>query len=162
MRKTWTQKLDNGRSAERVILEKPYCGVPAGTVMLVSTPREVEDYIRAVPPGVVVSPRTLRDDLAAQHGAETTCPTTTGIFLRIVAEAALDQVAAGADWSHVAPFWRVVDPDSPTAKKISGGSELIRRMRQQESDGYEPASRVAAVRSSRLVARASSAGAPEI
>ena len=146
MRKTWTQKLENGRSAERVILEKPYCGVPAGTVMLVSTPREVEQYIRAIPPGVVVSPRTLRDDLAAQHGAETTCPTTTGIFLRIVSEAALEQVAAGADWAQVAPFWRVVDPESPTAQKISGGPDLIRKMRAQEASGYKRASRVAATR----------------
>ena len=138
-RKTWTEKLDNGRTTKLVVLSKPFCGAAAGSVMLVSTPREVEAYIRAIPAGTTVSATTLRDDLAALHGAQVTCPTSTGIFLRIVAEAALEQVAAGAEWKEVAPFWRAIEPDSATAQKLSSGTgpEFIRRMRSEEAYSRE-------------------------
>jgi hypothetical protein len=46
----------------------------------------------------------MRDDLAANAGADVTCPTSTGIFVGIVAEAALEQIATGKSASEVTPF----------------------------------------------------------
>jgi hypothetical protein len=38
----------------------------------------------------------LRRELAQVHGADATCPVSTAIFPRVVAEAAWDDVQAGA------------------------------------------------------------------
>jgi hypothetical protein len=76
----------------------------------------------------------LRRRLAEANNADATCPTTTAIFLRIVAEAALDQIGDGADWHDVTPFWRVIDPDGPIAGRLSCGREAVRGLRLQESD----------------------------
>jgi hypothetical protein len=40
------------------------------------------------------------------------------MFIRIAAEAAREQLDAGASPADVTPFWRVVAPGSPLAKKM--------------------------------------------
>ena len=132
MRKTWTQKLDNGRDPKVVILPKPYGGVQAGSKLFVGTPRLVKQYIESIAPGQGTTVSRMRDDLAAQWNADVTCPTSTGIFVRIVAEAALEELAKGTPESAITPFWRVVDESSPVASKLSCGPAFIRRMRASE------------------------------
>jgi hypothetical protein len=127
MPKTWTEKLHNGRVPEVVTLNKPSGGAPAGGSMLVPTPVQVREYIEAIPPGVAVPVTTLRADLARDAGADTTCPLCTGIFLRIVAEAALEDKTR-----PLTPFWRVIEPGMPVAKKLSCGPEFIRERREAE------------------------------
>ena len=70
--------------------------------------------------------------LAKLHGADATCPVSTAIFLRIVAEAAWDEIESGVPVSEVAPFWRVVDPKSPLAKKLRSGGAWIEQQRAAE------------------------------
>ena len=60
----------------------------------------------------------LRHLLADEHGCAGTCHLTTSIFIRIAAEAAREQLDAGASPADVTPFWRVVAPGSPLAKKM--------------------------------------------
>ncbi len=132
MKKSWTQKLDPKTEAKIVQLDKDFAGIPAGSDLFVPTPRIVEAYIRKIPKGVSVTPQTLRKDLASEHKAEATCPVTTGIFLRIVAEAAYEQYQAGSRLKDLAPFWRVIDTQSPTAKKLSFGTEFLLDQRAKE------------------------------
>jgi hypothetical protein len=40
------------------------------------------------------------------------------MFIRIAAEAAREKLDAGASPSDVTPFWRVIAPRSPLAKKM--------------------------------------------
>jgi hypothetical protein len=77
--------------------------------MLVPTPLLVAEEVRRVHKGHLLTPRELRDRLAARAGAEVTCPLTTGIFLSIIAGAAEEQLGAGK--RPVAPYWRVVGED---------------------------------------------------
>lgn len=132
MRNTWTQKLDNGRDPKVVILPKPYCGVQAGCKLFVGTPLLVKQFIESIPSGESTTVALMRDDLAAQWNADVTCPTSTGIFVRIVAEAALEDLAKGMPEKAITPFWRVVDESSPVAAKLSCGPEFIRRKRESE------------------------------
>ncbi|MCC5928875.1 MAG: hypothetical protein JJU28_06490 [Cyclobacteriaceae bacterium] len=67
-----------------------------------------------------------------EHGADYTCPVTTGIFLRIVAEAAYEELQNGKNQEEIIPFWRVIDPKSALAKKLSFGQELLLEMREKE------------------------------
>lgn len=133
MPKTWKQKLDGGSPAHVETLEKAFGGVPAGAKMLVATPRLVDDFMRGVPPGEALSVGQMRDALAARHGADITCALSTGIFARIAAEAALDELRAGARASEVTPFWRVVDANSALARKLSCGPEFIETQRRLEA-----------------------------
>jgi hypothetical protein len=53
------------------------------------------------------------------------CPVTTAIYLRVVAEVALDDLGTGKPLDQVVPFWRVVTPDSKVAKKLSCGPDHV-------------------------------------
>lgn len=75
----------------------------------------------------------LRAELVARHGADATCPVSTAIFLRIVAEAALEEIAKGRPPAQVTPFWRVIAPGSSIASKLSCGDEFISIMRSMEA-----------------------------
>jgi hypothetical protein len=100
--------------------------------MLVATPLIVDEYIRQIPKGKSVQPIVMRNDLAAEHHADKTCPVSTGIFLRIVAESAYEQYQDGVSLKKITPFWRVIDEQSPTAKKLTFGTAFLKEQRQKE------------------------------
>ena len=131
--KTWAQKFQNAKAPHVAILEKPFGGVPAGGSLYVASPAVVADYAAAVPVGQTRTVNQMRSDLAAREGAMATCPTSTSFFVRIAAEAALEELAAGKAAAAVTPFWRIVDPDGPMAAKLSCGGDFIRTMRAVEA-----------------------------
>lgn len=107
--------------------------------MLIATPGIVDDHIRQIPKGQSTDVRQIRKDLAAEYRADYTCPVTTGIFLRIVAEAAYEQFQQGKTLSKITPFWRAISPDSPTAQKLTFGTDFLIKQRKKESLTEEPA-----------------------
>ena len=132
MAKTWQQKFDNGRTPVLESVDKAWGGIPAGEKFLISTPAEIDAYIRQIPNGMAVSFATLKRDIALDHGTEYMCPLTAGIFTRIVAELAHEQIQQGKPANQVTPFWRVIDLKMPLAKKLSFGSDFIRQKREEE------------------------------
>ena len=132
MKKTWQQKLDIDQQPQVKKSEKDFAGIRNGQLMLIPTPRMVDAYIRQIPRGKQVDPQTMRRDLAAENHAEVTCPLTTGIFIRIAAEAAWEQYQKGTPLKQLTPFWRVINEKSPTAKKLSFGTEFLKKMREGE------------------------------
>lgn len=98
--------------------------------MLVSTPRELDAIIRRIPEGRVLSIGALRGALARDHRADYTCPITTGIFLRIVAEAAEEERAAGV--GRISPYWRMVRDDGTLIDKLPGGTAAQARLLERE------------------------------
>jgi hypothetical protein len=131
-RKSWTEKMQDGRQPVIEKADKDFAGVRTGQKMLIPTPMLVDEFIRMIPKGNELSPTELRNELALQYGAEVTCPLTTGIFLRIAAEAAYEKYEAGAPLKDITPFWRVISEKSPTAKKLSFGTEFLKLQRQKE------------------------------
>lgn len=131
-KKSWTEKLDAGREPKVARMEKAFAGIPVGALMLVSTPREVLEFVKRIPEGRAVTQAELRARIAKKHHADAACPISTGIFVRIVAESAWEQIQAGKAPSEVAPFWRVVEPKSPLAKKLTCGVGFVENMRRVE------------------------------
>lgn len=131
-RKSWQEKLNDGRQPQIEIAGKGFGGIKAGQKMLIPTPRLIDEYIRQIPKGKTVDSATIRNDLAIEHGAEVTCPLTTGIFIRIVAEAAYEEFQGGKPINKIAPFWRVINEKSPTAKKLTFGTSFLKEQRVQE------------------------------
>ncbi len=133
MPKSWTQKAASARPAHVAVLEKAFAGVPAGARLLIPSPPLIEAYLRAIPRGEVRPITQLRAELAAAEAADATCPVTTAIHTRIVAEIATEALDAGLPPEAVVPFWRVVEPRSDLARKLSIGPAGIERLRAAEA-----------------------------
>jgi hypothetical protein len=131
-RKSWQEKLHTERQPQIEKSDKDFAGIKAGQMMLIPTPMLVDAYIRQIPKGTHVDLATLRKDLASEYHAEVTCPLTTGIFVRIAAEAAYEEYGQGKPLSKITPFWRVIDERSPAAKKLSFGMDFLKEQRKKE------------------------------
>ena len=134
MPKTWHEKLNDGREPLVEVTDKAFAGIPAGVKMVIPTPKVVKELIEQIPSGKTLSVHDLRKEIARLFSADVTCPLTTGIFLRIVAEAAMDEHRAGKSWDEVTPFWRVLDAKSKAAAKLSCGPQFLTEMRQRETN----------------------------
>ena len=75
----------------------------------------------------------MRKDLAIENRAEYTCPVTTGIFLRVVAEANFEKYTQSNSLKGITPFWRVIEPNSTLSKKLTFGQDFIINQRQAEN-----------------------------
>ena len=127
---SWKEKLNNDKSFIVKRLDKNFSDMKVGENMLIATPKIIDEYIKQIPKGIDINIKTLRNDLALTYNADTTCPVTTGIFLRIVSEAAYEDLLNGE--KNITPFWRVVDHESKTASKLACGINFIKKRRSEE------------------------------
>lgn len=61
----------------------------------------------------------MREKLAQDFKTIAACPLTTGIFLRIAADAAEEDMASGK--KDISPYWRVIKDDGSLNPKFPGG-----------------------------------------
>jgi hypothetical protein len=130
--KTWIEKRDGAPAAHVEILEKPFGGVPAGAKLLISSPKDIAAYLHLIPKGETREIAEMREALAVRAKADAACPMTTSLFLRIVAEAALEEMSAGKKAKDVAPFWRIVAPGSPIALRLPIGDAELTALRSMD------------------------------
>jgi hypothetical protein len=137
-RKTWREKLENPPKG----LPKVVDGPPkwekrfGGTRVLVPTPLLIDELIHKVPKGKLVTVTQIRERLAKDFKADSTCPLTTGILIRIVAEAAEEDSRDGKE--EITPYWRVIKPDSSLNEKFPGGVESQAARLREEGHAIEP------------------------
>lgn len=121
------------KEPKTVRLEFDFSGIPAGSLMFVATPDIIEDYIRRIPPGETRSLISMRREIARRRKCDATCPVSTAIFVRMVAESALKDIEAGKPVSDVTPFWRVISSADKIAKRLPGDPAWIDTQRALES-----------------------------
>ena len=129
--KNWKKKLNTNKSFVVKKLDKNFSDMKEGENMLIATPKIIDEYINQIPKGINVNIKTLRKDLALTYNADTTCPVTTGIFLRLVSEAAYEDLLNGE--KNITPFWRVVNHESKIASKLACGINFIKKRRREEN-----------------------------
>ena len=95
MPKTAAERLKDSKPEKRVVLDKDFAGVKAGQTLYVANPNIVDQYVRAIPAGQSRTIVQMREDLAKSKDADATCPVSTAIFLRISAQAAIDEMEGG-------------------------------------------------------------------
>src|SRR5664279_1784540 len=99
-------------------------------MMLIPTALELDAMIRKIPRGEVSTLAQIRNRLARWYKVDLTCPLVSGIYLRIVAEAAEEDRLSGRQ--DVTPFWRVVGDDGKLNPKFPGGVEAqAQRLREE-------------------------------
>ncbi len=131
----WRKRFRGAKPPHNVVLHTDFAGVKAGTVMFISSPAVIADYVAAIPAGETRSIERLRNELARKNGAQATCPVTTAIFLRVVAEVALKDMAEGKSMRETIPFWRVIEPGSKIAAKLTCTAEEIAHWRAMDGLG---------------------------
>ena len=118
-RKSWRAKLEKEQEP-RVVDVPPKMAKRFGTgKMLIATPLLVDALIRQVEKGKLVTVRQLREHLAKDFKADSTCPLTTGIFVRIAAETAEEDLTSGV--TEITPYWRMIKADGSLNEKFPGG-----------------------------------------
>lgn len=117
----WRDKLEKPQEPKLVKISPRMARFGKGT-MLIPTPKLVNQLLRRIPKGKLVTVGEIRKRLAMDFAADVTCPLTTGIFVRIVAEAAEEDRANGRQ--RVAPYWRVIKDDGSLNSKFPGGEQL--------------------------------------
>lgn len=123
--KSWAEKLNQGHEPRIKILEKKFAGMPRGSKMFIVTPKMIQKYVNAIPLGKLIDVKKMREDLAYQNNADFTCPLTTGIFLRIVAEESYERFTNDGKRELMTPFWRIINPTSSLAKKLTCGVKFL-------------------------------------
>ena len=143
-RKSWREKLENPPKG----LPKVVSGPPkwekrfGGTRVLVPTPLLVDELIRKVPKRKLVNVKQIRERLAKDFKADSTCPLTTGIFIRIAAEVAEEDLREGK--KQITPYWRVLKADGSLNEKFPGGTKAqVARLKKeghkiQSGEGKKP------------------------
>ncbi len=130
MKKSWIEKRDCEKSFKIKTIDKKFADIPEGSKMLIASPPIIDEYVKSINYGKFVEPIKMRDDLAKQYQADKTCPVTTGIFLRIISEASYLEFGIGID--TITPFWRIVDPKSKLASKLTCGIDFIIENQKRE------------------------------
>ena len=129
-RKTAREKLEIEREPEVV-------DDPRGRGrMLIPKPLDVDSLMRSIERGKLATVEQIRDQLAKDFHADFTCPLTTGIFIRIAAEAAEEDLGRGE--KKITPYWRVIKADGSLNEKLPGGTEAQAARLREEGHSIEP------------------------
>ena len=145
---TWREKLAAHKGLPKVepIPESMAKRWGTGTVVI-PAPKEVDEIMKQVPEGQLVTINKIRQTLAKKHDATIGCPLATGIFAWIAAHASAEEQTEGQE--HATPYWRTLKSGGEQNPKYPGGIEgqrarleseghrVIRKGKKYIVDGYE-------------------------
>lgn len=130
-RKTWKEKLFGKSDLPKVakISKDKYKKWGTGTYV-VPAPREVDQLMKKVPRGKLITINEIRQSLAKKHKATISCPMTTGVFAWIAAHAADESAAEGK--KRITPYWRTLKTGGELNPKYPGGIENLKNLLEAE------------------------------
>jgi len=132
-KKTWKEKLADKKDLPKVgpITGRMTQRWGTGT-MVIPAPREVDEVMRKVPKGKLITINEIRAHLAKKHGVSIACPITTGIFAWIAAHAADESAATGI--KRITPYWRTLKSAGELNPKYPGGIANLKS--RLEAEGH--------------------------
>ena len=130
-RKSWSEKLKDGKGLPKVekITDKMSKRWGTGTVVI-PAPMEVNEMMKRVPEGELITINEIRAALAKKHGATIGCPLTTGIFAWVAANAAEEERQKGE--KDITPYWRTLKTGGVINPKYPGGVEAQKKLLEKE------------------------------
>jgi len=130
-KKPWSEKLKDSKGLPKVekITDKMSKRWGEGTVVI-PAPLEVDEMMREVPEGKLITIDQIRSALARKHGATIGCPLTTGIFAWVAANAAEEE--RKKEKKDITPYWRTLKTGGVINAKYPGGVEGQRRLLEKE------------------------------
>jgi hypothetical protein len=130
-KKTWGEKLNVNKGLPKVekITDKMSKRWGKGA-MIIPAPIEVDEMMRKVPAGKLITINDIRAALAKKNKATIGCPMTTGIFAWVAAHAAEEQKPRGA--IGITPYWRTLKTGKVLNEKYPGGVEAQKLRLERE------------------------------
>jgi len=117
-RKTARQKLHVDNDLPKI---KPAPEIWGGGPMVIPHPTEINQLMKQVPYGKLVTLDELRVQIARNHKADICCPMTAGIFVNISGAAAEEDHSDGI--KDITPYWRSLKKKGEVNPKFAGGLE---------------------------------------
>lgn len=139
-RKSWREKMENPNLPKVVKVSGAMQKRFGGGTVLVPHPRDVEAVIRTVRRGRLITVGQIREYLAGKYQTDSTCPLTTGIFIRLTAEAAEEEARAGKE--KITPYWRVIKDDGSLNPKFPGGPQAQAERLRDEGQAIDTSRRI--------------------
>lgn len=132
-KRTWVEKLHDSKDLPKTgkIDARMSDRWGKGT-MVIPAPIEVDELMRKVPRGKLVTINELRGSLARKHRVTIACPITTGIFAWIAAHAAQEQASTGR--KRITPYWRTLKSGGELNAKYPGGIAILKL--RLEAEGH--------------------------
>lgn len=103
--------------------------------MVIPAPIEVDEVMRTVRKGELITINDIRSRLAEKHKADFTCPITTGIFAWIAAHASDEAEQAGR--KRITPYWRTLKNGGELNPKYPGGIANVKARLEAEGHTVE-------------------------
>ncbi len=135
---TWAERLAASDGIDIRPVPEGRRSMTPGKAMLYPSARMINDAIREIPRGQTVTPKELRVTLADRYDVEYTCPVTTTMMLRIVAEAANEARHTGMSRNDITPIWRVLDQRASALTRLTFDPAWILDERASEAKSGEP------------------------
>ncbi len=133
---SWKQKLDRDEGFPKVVPIGPSMTSQWGVgTMVIPAPREVDEIMKRIPEGKLITINEIRAVLARRHGATIGCPMTTGIFAWIAANAA-EESASDGDAAGT-PYWRTLKTGGFLNEKYPGGVSAQKVKLEEEGHRIE-------------------------
>ena len=133
-KKSWREKLADNKDLPKVVKINENMSKRWGTgTVVIPAPIEVNEIMKKVPKGKLITINEIREKLAKKHGATIGCPITTGIFAWIAAHAAEEDASEGE--KDITPYWRTLKSGGVINEKYPGGIDNIKVL--LESEGHK-------------------------
>ena len=128
-RKTYNEQLnDPAKKTKYFDIEKdtPQYVAKWGKTGILPSPVEINDIMKEVPVGFLVTADAIKCCLAQKHGVDSVCPVTFGIYANLCAKASVER--EDKDF----PYWRMIKENGELCEKFPCGVDGQRRLLELE------------------------------
>ena len=130
-KKSWIEKLHDNKDLPKVVKIEGKMSTRWGTgTCAIPAPIEVNEIMRRVPKGKLITINQIREIVAKKHKANIGCPITTGIFAWISAGAAEEERARGK--KDITPYWRTLKGEEELNPKYPLGIKFQKEILENE------------------------------
>jgi len=135
---TWRRKLEQRHPNHgKVVTVPPRMQKRFGTgTMLIPRPLDVDAIMRKPRKGKLITQSQIRDELAKAANVDHACPLSTGLFIRIAAEAAEEDLQGGR--KRVTPYWRTIKDGGRLNEKYPGKTKAQAARLRREGFTIQP------------------------
>jgi hypothetical protein len=132
-RKSWQEKLADNKGLPKVVKIEGKMSKRWGTgTCAIPAPIEVDEIMRKVPKGKLITINEIRSAIAKKHRATIGCPITCGIFSFVAAHAAEESAAEGK--RRITPYWRTLKTGGMLNPKYPGG--IMAQSKHLKGEGH--------------------------
>ncbi|MFB0509231.1 MAG: hypothetical protein ACETVX_01930 [bacterium] len=134
LKKSWQEKLNDRKDLPKKVKISPKMagrfGTKLGDTVVIPAPIEVDEIMKKVPKGKLITINQIRELLAKRHCATIGCPITTGIFAWVAANAA--EETAKQSKKNLTPYWRTLKTGGEINHKYPGGVDAQKKLLEKE------------------------------